>query len=161
MISLSSSHGCTAYFPNVLIPEQHEDLPELPKSVDTSEALFSMYLERSDHDDREVTQRWKGESDAILIFVRHFYHLYVVVLLCDNTEGHRPVFSQPLLRLFLPFLSRIFGRIHKTLQHSISRIFTFYSPMLLALSPSSSPGYLTHLNFHRRHTRSWLTHFGY
>jgi hypothetical protein len=45
--------------------------PALPKSVDKSEALFSMYLERSDEDDTKTTKRWKGESDAILIFVSH------------------------------------------------------------------------------------------
>jgi len=48
-----------------------------PKSVDKSEDLFttSMYLERSDEEDRETTERWKRECDAILIFVSHSYQL--------------------------------------------------------------------------------------
>jgi hypothetical protein len=28
-----------------------------------------MYLYRSDEDDRKTTERWKGESNAILVFV--------------------------------------------------------------------------------------------
>lgn len=35
-----------------------------------------MYLDRSDEDDRKTTERWKGESDAILIFVSHFSFEY-------------------------------------------------------------------------------------
>ena len=49
--------------------EHHGDPSKLPKSVDKSEALFTMYLDRSDEDDRKTTERWKGECDAILIFV--------------------------------------------------------------------------------------------
>ena len=45
----------------------------LPKSVDKSEALFSMYLERSDEDVRKTTNGWKGECDAILVFVSQSY----------------------------------------------------------------------------------------
>jgi hypothetical protein len=40
-----------------------------PQSVDKSEALFSMYLERADDDDNKVTERWKKECDGVLIFV--------------------------------------------------------------------------------------------
>src|SRR5712671_920103 len=63
----SSSHKFAAYPPNAL--DQPQDPPELPKSVDKSEGLFSMYLDRSDEDDRKVTENWKGETDAMLIFV--------------------------------------------------------------------------------------------
>lgn len=48
-----------------------EDLSTPSKSVDKSEAMFTMYLERSDEDDRKTTERWMKESDAILIFVSH------------------------------------------------------------------------------------------
>ena len=44
------------------------------RDPDKSEALFSMYLERSDEDDRKTTERWKGECDAILIFVSYLSH---------------------------------------------------------------------------------------
>jgi len=67
MISPPSLHKCTAYPPSVL--DQPQDPPELPKSVDKSEGLFSLYLDRSDDDDRKVTENWKGETDAMLIFV--------------------------------------------------------------------------------------------
>ena len=46
-----------------------EPLVEELGDPDKSEALFSMYLDRSDEDDRKTTERWKGECDAILIFV--------------------------------------------------------------------------------------------
>ena len=55
-----------------LPPEEREDKSRLPQ-VDTSEALFTMYLDRSDEDDKNTTERWKRESDAILIFVSHSY----------------------------------------------------------------------------------------
>ncbi len=57
----------------------------LPKSVDKSEALFSMYLDRSDEDDRKTTERWKGESDAILIFVGYQFFFRVEYYSCTNT----------------------------------------------------------------------------
>ena len=54
--------------------EQHqlEDVngqePQAP-AADKSGTLFSMYLERADDDDNKVTERWKKQCDAILIFV--------------------------------------------------------------------------------------------
>jgi len=39
------------------------------QAADKSGALFSMYLERADDDDNKVTERWKKECGAILIFV--------------------------------------------------------------------------------------------
>jgi hypothetical protein len=54
-------------------------------SVDGSEAMFSMYLERSDEDDTKTAERWKAESDAILIFVSNslplspWLHVNIVV----------------------------------------------------------------------------------
>ena len=64
------SHKSVANPPDPLsLEEQHGDPSKLSKSVDKSEALFTMYLDRSDEDDRKTTERWKGECDAILIFV--------------------------------------------------------------------------------------------
>ena len=37
--------------------------------VDKSEALYSMYLETADIEDREETERWKDECDVLLVFV--------------------------------------------------------------------------------------------
>jgi len=45
-----------------------EDPLGLHKSVDRSEGSFSVYPERSYEDDIKITEQWKGESDAILIF---------------------------------------------------------------------------------------------
>jgi hypothetical protein len=68
LISLLSSLSMAENQP----AEQHqrEDLNAWePKAADKSDALFSLYLERADDDDNKVTERWKKECDAILIFV--------------------------------------------------------------------------------------------
>jgi hypothetical protein len=126
-----------------------------PSSVDKSEALFSMYLDRADEDDKKITKRWKGECDAILIFVSHSCPpcLRVPLVL---TLVYRLVFSQPLLRFLYPFPSRAFSRVRRTPQHSISEIFIIYSPIPLPPSPPR----LIHRNFLRRNRQSWLTHSG-
>ena len=64
-----------AVSPNVSEPEQSQaGGPSVkPKSVDKSEALFTMYLERSGEDDRKTTEKWRRECDAILIFVSRPY----------------------------------------------------------------------------------------
>jgi len=46
-----------------------------PGNVDKSEALFSMYLERADADDQAETERWKNESDVLLVFVSSLINL--------------------------------------------------------------------------------------
>jgi hypothetical protein len=38
--------------------------------TDGSGALFSMYLDRAEEEDRRVAERWKGDADGILVFVR-------------------------------------------------------------------------------------------
>ncbi|KAI9462055.1 hypothetical protein F5148DRAFT_1315753, partial [Russula earlei] len=62
----------SSYPPNRSSHEQSNDPLELPKPVDKSEGLFSMYLERSDEDDRRITEKWRGETDAILLFTGLF-----------------------------------------------------------------------------------------
>lgn len=37
--------------------------------VDKSEALYSMYLETAEIEDKEETERWKDECDVLLVFV--------------------------------------------------------------------------------------------
>src|ERR1700677_2258629 len=41
--------------------------------TDGSGALFSMYLDRAEEEDRRVAERWKGDADGILVFVRSCY----------------------------------------------------------------------------------------
>ena len=136
---------------------QAEEVIKLPPSVDKSEALFTMYLDRADEDDKKITERWKGECDAILIFVSHFYHLSGTL---ELTLVYRLVFSRLLLLLSLPFPSRAFSRVHRIPRHSILKIFIIYSPIPLAPYPLSFPSRLIHLNFLRQNPQSWLTHCG-
>ena len=186
-----SSHKFPAYHPNPSLPEEeqqgdpsslskssnsanaanisqvqttHSQAEEViklpPSSVDKSEALFTMYLDRADEDDKKITERWKGECDAILIFVSHSYPSSTTFVL---TLVYRLVFSRRLSRLFLPFPSRAFSRVHRIPRHSISEIFIIYSPLSptpLAPSQPSFPSCLIHLNFHRQNLRSWSTHSG-
>ncbi|KAF8462183.1 hypothetical protein DFH94DRAFT_858154 [Russula ochroleuca] len=75
-----------SYPPDLPEEEKHGDPSEQPKSADKSEALFSMYLDRSDEDDRRTTERWKGECDAILIFTGLF-SAALAALLSISTQG--------------------------------------------------------------------------
>lgn len=38
--------------------------------TDGSGALFSMYLDRAEEEDKKAAERWKGDADGILVFVR-------------------------------------------------------------------------------------------
>ncbi|KAF8463410.1 hypothetical protein DFH94DRAFT_674503, partial [Russula ochroleuca] len=71
------------YPPDLLEEDQHGDPSRLPKSVDT---LFSMYLDRSDKDDKRTTERWSGERDAILIFTGLF-SAALAVLISVSIQG--------------------------------------------------------------------------
>jgi hypothetical protein len=62
-----------------LLDEEQGGPSKPPKSVDKSEALFTMYLDRSDEDDSKTTEKWKGECDAILVFVSDSYKPYLRV----------------------------------------------------------------------------------
>lgn len=84
-------HTSAAYSPNPSSNGSSEEPSEVPSEdlsedpleedgePDKSEALFSMYLDRADEDDRKTTEKWKGESDAILIFVSHSYQFCLQV----------------------------------------------------------------------------------
>jgi hypothetical protein len=148
-------HTSAAYPPD--LPEQDGDPSKLSKSVDKSEALFTMYLDRSDEDDRKTTESWKGECDAILIFVSQSYQPRYLQGPLMLTSTYRRVFSQPLSRLFFPFPSRVFSRVHGTYRHSTSETSIIYSPIPPAPSPSSIPLRLIHLHSLRRRPQSWLT----
>jgi hypothetical protein len=51
----------------------HLDPSGQQEPIDPSEALFSIYLARSDEDDGKIVKRWKAECNTILIFVGHSY----------------------------------------------------------------------------------------
>ena len=56
-------------FENVPLPTSGE--PQAESSyTDGSGALFSMYLDRAEEEDRKVAESWKGDADGILVFVR-------------------------------------------------------------------------------------------
>lgn len=38
--------------------------------TDGSGALFSMYLDRAEEEDKKAAERWTGDADGILVFVR-------------------------------------------------------------------------------------------
>ena len=154
----SSSPDSAAHTSQTTHSQAEEVIKSPPSSVDKSEALFTMYLDRADEDDKKITERWKGECDAILIFVSHSYHPSSTTF--ELTHAYRLVFSRRLLRLFLPFPSRAFSRVHRIPRHSISKIFIIYSPIPLAPSPSSFPSRLIHLNFPHQNPQSWSTHSG-
>ncbi|KAH9986149.1 hypothetical protein BJV77DRAFT_951326, partial [Russula vinacea] len=72
------------------LPTHSDDvIKSPPSSVDKSEALFSMYLVRSDEDDKKITGRWKGECDAILIFTGLF-SAALAVLISVSIQGLQP-----------------------------------------------------------------------
>ncbi|KAH9986139.1 hypothetical protein BJV77DRAFT_85098 [Russula vinacea] len=48
-----------------------------------------MYLDRADEDDKKITQRWKGECDAILIFTGLF-SAALAALLAVSVQGLQP-----------------------------------------------------------------------
>ncbi|KAF8464200.1 hypothetical protein DFH94DRAFT_658864, partial [Russula ochroleuca] len=48
-----------------------------------------MYLDRADEDDRRITERWKGECDAILIFTGLF-SAALAALLAVSIQGLQP-----------------------------------------------------------------------
>ena len=75
-------------------------------------------------------------------------------------NGYRLVFFQPLLLLFLVYLSRTFAPIDKKLPHSILQTFTIYSLIPLGPCPSDSPRQQIRLNFLHHNMQSWSTHFG-
>jgi hypothetical protein len=43
--------------------------------TDGSGALFSMYLNRAEEEDTKAAERWKGDADGILVFVRCWWNL--------------------------------------------------------------------------------------
>ncbi|KAF8462180.1 hypothetical protein DFH94DRAFT_677506, partial [Russula ochroleuca] len=120
--------------------EEHGDPSGPQKSVDKSEALFSMYLDRSDEDDKKTTEKWKGETDAILIFTG--------------------LFSAALAALLAISIQGIQSNPQDTSAFYLGNIFHLLaSATTVAPSPLSIPRFpphLIHLNFLRQNMQSWL-----
>src|SRR6266851_8961964 len=52
------------------LPASTGDPQAEPSYTDGSGALFSMYLDRAEEEDQKAVERWKGDADGILVFVR-------------------------------------------------------------------------------------------
>lgn len=57
-------------FENVPLPTSSGEPQAESSYTDGSGALFSMYLDRAEEEDRRVAESWKGDADGILVFVR-------------------------------------------------------------------------------------------
>ena len=133
-----------------------------PGNVDKSEALFSMYLERADADDQAETERWKNESDVLLVFVSSLINSLSIATPNVNAEQRRLVFTPRLSRPFLAFLLRTFNQVHSKLRQSTSQMFCIYSPtpIIVQLYPSPSENRPTHSILVSRRIQYGSTHFG-
>ncbi|KAH9987554.1 hypothetical protein BJV77DRAFT_1186736, partial [Russula vinacea] len=80
-----------SYPPDLPEEQAEDDLggPSRPQSVDKSGALFSMYLDRSDEVFIKITEKWKGERDAILIFTGLF-SAALAALISVSVQGLQP-----------------------------------------------------------------------
>ena len=66
----TGSHDVFYDFENVPLPAPGGESQAESSYTDGSGALFSMYLDRAEEEDRRVAERWKGDADGILVFVR-------------------------------------------------------------------------------------------
>lgn len=57
--------------PNITRTQQDQALSGESDLSDGSESLFSMYLNRTIPEDREMVESWKADADKILVFVGH------------------------------------------------------------------------------------------
>ncbi|SRR6266404_6976731 len=60
------------------------------EEIDGSEALFTMYMERAEKEDKEMADRWKADADSILVFVSSLSK-------CTPQCSHRTVAEWPVL----------------------------------------------------------------
>ncbi|KAI0265911.1 hypothetical protein BC834DRAFT_824337, partial [Gloeopeniophorella convolvens] len=66
---------------------------------DGSGALFSMYLERAEEEDKKITESWKGDADGILVFTGLFSAM-VATFLVTSVQNLQPD-SQDTSALYL------------------------------------------------------------
>ncbi|KAF8463414.1 hypothetical protein DFH94DRAFT_640437, partial [Russula ochroleuca] len=109
-----------------------------------------MYLDRSDEDDRKTTERWKGECDAILIFVSHLaleYHFRI------NTGAQTGLFSAALAALLAVSVQGLQPGPQEISAFYLKNIYHLLA-ILLPPSPSSHPSHLIHLSSLHRNPRA-------
>ena len=97
--------------------------------TDGSGALFSMYLDRAEEEDRRVVERWKGDADGILVFVRLGCRPETTMLIADT--HYRRVCSQPRSPAFLSEPTKHSSPTHKQPRHSISQTYTRFLPLTM------------------------------
>ncbi|KAH9031426.1 hypothetical protein EDB83DRAFT_2525801 [Lactarius deliciosus] len=68
----TGSHDIFYDFENVTLPASSAESQAESSYTDGSGALFSMYLDRAEEEDRRVAERWKGDADGILVFTGLF-----------------------------------------------------------------------------------------
>ncbi|KAH9959213.1 hypothetical protein BC827DRAFT_520274 [Russula dissimulans] len=68
-------------------PGQQDEIP--PGDSDSSGAIFSMYLERAEEEDRKMVESWKGDADGMLVFTGLF-SAAVAALLAISVPDIRP-----------------------------------------------------------------------
>ncbi|KAH9160529.1 hypothetical protein EDB89DRAFT_2235748 [Lactarius sanguifluus] len=68
----TGSHDIFYDFENVPLPASSAESQAESSYTDGSGALFSMYLDRAEEEDRRVAERWKGDADGILVFTGLF-----------------------------------------------------------------------------------------
>ena len=122
--------------------------------VDGSGPIFSMYLEMAAEEDKKMAESWKADADGILIFVRRRRSLSSYVVLHTDSNGHRLVYSPPLLQHLSPCRFRISDRIHRTLP-------TFTLPISTGLLPTQmDPTSRVPSLLHRPHSLHQTMPFG-
>jgi hypothetical protein len=90
--------------------------------TDGSGALFSMYLNRAEEEDKRAAERWKGDADGILVFVRCWRNLlfyiprdHILII-----PYHRLVCSRLPLQPSLWGPTKACSQAHRTSTRSIS-----------------------------------------
>ncbi|KAH9056366.1 hypothetical protein EDB87DRAFT_1687585 [Lactarius vividus] len=68
----TGSHDIFYDFENVPLPASSGESQAESSYTDGSGALFTMYLDRAEEEDRRVAERWKGDADGILVFTGLF-----------------------------------------------------------------------------------------
>ena len=121
---------------------------------DASGALFSIYLQTADEEDKKMTESWKGDADGILVFVcrENSFPFLAFSRLSSYRLGYFPLQSLDSS----DYLIRTFDKTLKTLQPFILRIYTkslppAAQPTLFFLFPRTS---LIHPHSHHPHLQS-------
>jgi len=123
------------------------------KHSDSSEALFSMYLDRVIKEDRRMVEGWKGDAEGMLTFVglqttshTSAYNLQIVgwsllcrgrSIACSDYPGYSAELAGHLSLLSRTYLSAIF--------HTAEWVPTFHPFTLVRPRPALFPAYIGYL----------------